>query len=180
MPTLSVRLMIDKDLRHRLEAELLRIEEDSIHSSKEQYNAGVRYGDYHLRLGVPAAALSAVAGAASFAGQWELAAGFLSVAVAILASLQTFMKPSERAAAHKSAGDQFLALKNDARVLREVRLAIMPSDLEGTVAVEALAKRRNELNAASPQCSRSDFEKARAGIEAGEATYRVDRTGRTK
>ena len=47
----------------------------------------------------------------------------MSATVAILTSLMTFLKPSERATAHKSSGDQYLTLRNYARVFREIRLA---------------------------------------------------------
>lgn len=85
--------------------ELVRIEEDCIHSGKAQFSAGVRWSRYHLLLGVPAVILSALAGTAFFKDQPEIA-GIMSTVVAILAALSTFLKPSERAWSHKGSGDQ--------------------------------------------------------------------------
>ncbi|MCR6672706.1 SLATT domain-containing protein [Devosia ginsengisoli] len=169
--------VLDADLQTKIGAELHRVEENTLYSSKAQYNASDRYSGRHVWLGVPAAALSAAAGAASFSGQWELVAGMMSIAVAILASLQTFMKPSEQASAHKAAGDQFLALRNDARVMREIKLPLLTDPQETVTALETLVKRQNDLNASSPQVARRDFERARNGIEGGEATNVIDAQG---
>lgn len=166
--------MIDAGLREKIETELSRIEEDTLHSGKSQYNAGERYSSRHVWLGVPASALSALAGAASFSGQWEIAAGLISIAVAVLAALQTFMKPAEQAAAHKAAGDQFLALRNDARLMREIKVGLIEEAHEAVTALEVMVKRRNDLNASSPQVSTRDFQKAKKGIDAGEAKHAVD------
>ena len=155
--------------------ELERIEEDCIHSGKAQFNAGVRWSRYHLWLGVPAVILSALAGTAFFKGEPEIA-GVMSMVVAILTALSTFLKPAEHAASHKSSGDQYLALRNDARVLRTIKIAAACDDLAAIANLDEITKRRNELNQASPQASRSDFEKARQGIEEGEASHRIDQS----
>lgn len=42
--------------------------------------------------------------------------------------------------------------------------------------LDEFSKRRNELNQASAQFSRDDFEKARRGINTGEASHSVDQT----
>ncbi|WP_294300995.1 SLATT domain-containing protein [uncultured Sphingomonas sp.] len=154
--------------------ELERIEEDCIHSGKAQFNAGVRWSRYHLLLGVPAVILSALAGTAFFKDQPEIA-GVMSTIVAILTALSTFLKPSERASSHKGSGDQYLTLRNDARVLRTIKLDSACDEAAAIANLDEITKRRNELNQASAQASRSDFEKARKGIDEGEAAHRVDR-----
>jgi hypothetical protein len=84
------------------------------------YETGRRYDRLHLLLGIPAISVSAVVGTAVFA---SLAAerdhvlatilvGLLSVAAAVLASLQTFLKYSELAERHKLAGARFADLKH--------------------------------------------------------------------
>jgi len=154
--------------------ELERIEEDCIHSGKAQFNAGVRWSRYHLLLGVPAVILSALAGAAFFRDYPEIA-GAMSTVVAILTALSTFLKPAERAASHKGSGDQYLALRNDARVLRTIKLDGACDEGAAIGNLDEITKRRNELNQASAQPTRRDFEKARKGIDEGEATHRIDR-----
>lgn len=157
-----------------IQQELERIEEDCIHSGKAHFNAGTRWGRYHSWLGIPSVVLSALAGTAFFKDEAEIA-GLMSAVVAILTALMTFMKPSERAAAHKASGDQYLILRNDARVFRQIRLVHACDEPTALAGMDEFTKRRNELNQASPQFSRSDFEAARKGIEEGEATHRVDK-----
>lgn len=126
----------------KIAAELLRIEEDCDYSGKAHFNAAGRWDAYHYWLGVPAVVLSTAASAAVFK-HYELVAGSLSAVVAILAALQTFLKPSDRAAAHKSAGDQYLSLKNDGRVFREIRLAHACDDQSAIAGLDEFTKRRN-------------------------------------
>ena len=95
--------------------------------------------------------------------------------VAILTALSTFLKPAERASSHKSSGDQYLSLRNDARVLRTIKLDAACDHASAVANLDEITKRRNELNQASAQASRQDFEKARKGIDEGEATHRADR-----
>jgi hypothetical protein len=156
-------------------AELKRIEEDCIHSGKAHFNAGIRWARYHYWLGIPSVILSAMAGAAFFKDYSDIA-GIMSAVVAILTSLMTFLKPAERAAAHKGSGDQYLTLRNDARVFREIRLACACDEQAAISGMDEFTKRRNELNQASAQFSRSDFELARQGIDQGEAAHRADRS----
>lgn len=163
------------DPRLTIGAELQRIEEDCIHSGKAHFNAGIRWSRYHYGLGIPSVVLSAVAGLA-FVKDYPETAGVMSGIVAILTSLITFLKPSERSVSHKHSGDQYLSLRNDARVFREIKLPAMSDKQAAIDGLDEFTKRRNELNEASAQFSRKDFEKARQGIEAGEAAHRVDRS----
>jgi len=163
------------DPKPAIDAELQRIEEDCIHSGKAHFNAGIRWSGYHYRLSIPSVVLSALAGLAFFENYPEVA-GVMSGIVAVLTSLITFLKPSERSISHKNSGDQYLSLRNDARVFREIKL---PATLDKQAAIDGLdeyTKRREELNQASLQFSQEDFVKARKGIDAGEAAHRVDRS----
>ena len=161
--------------RSAIDAELQRIEEDCIHSGKAHFNAEIRWTGYHYWLGIPSVVLSALAGLAFFKDHPE-AAGIMSGIVAILTSLMTFLKPSERSVSHKRSGDQYLSLRNDARVFREIRLPATPDQQAAVDGLDEFTNRRNELNQASPQFSQGDFQKAREGIDAGEAAHRVDRS----
>lgn len=165
------------DPKPAIRAELERIEEDCIHSGKAHFNAGDRWARYHYWLGIPSVVLSALAGAAFFKDHGDIA-GIMSAVVAILTSLMTFLKPSERASAHKGSGDQYLTLRNDVRVFREIKLTYACDEQAAIAGMDEFTKRRNELNQASAQFSRKDFEQARAGIEQGEAAHRVDKGGK--
>ncbi|OYU76062.1 MAG: hypothetical protein CFE32_11805 [Alphaproteobacteria bacterium PA3] len=153
--------------------ELERIEEDCNHSGKAHFNAHARWSRYHYWLGIPAVALSSIAGIAFF-NEYPMIGGAISSLVAILTALSTFLKPSERASSHKSSGDQYLGLKNDARVFRTVRLVHVCDNQSAIDGLDEFTKRRNEMNKASHQFSKADFDKARRGVDAGESIHRVD------
>lgn len=151
-----------------------RIEEDSIHSAKAHFNAGDTWKRRHYWLGIPATALGAGAGAAIVKDCPELAA-ILSLCATILTALVTFLKPTERASAHKTAGDQYLALRNDTRIFREIELLESEDICVKSDKLKALAQRRNELNQSGPEIPWRAFEKARQGINEGESQYRIDK-----
>lgn len=161
------------ELISRLAAEAQRIEEDTEYSFKGHYNAAARWARYHLWIGLPSALLAAVAGAAAFKGQPELA-GSLALVSTALTTVLTFLKPSERSEMHKTVAGQYQALRNQARIFREIGL------MDGMAADEAkahlfdLAKTRDELNQGSPAIARGDYELAKGDIDTGRARYRVD------
>ncbi len=161
-------------MSEKIIAELKRMEEDCAVSGKSQFNASARWTGWNYWFGIPSVALSALAGTAFFKGYPDIA-GLMTTGVTVLTALMTFLKPSERSSQHKSAGDQYLALKNDARVFREVRLPLIEDDTAAFEGMEGFLTRRNELNNSSRQPSRADFDKARKGIEAGEALHEVDK-----
>lgn len=158
-----------------LRNESLRIEEDCTHSAKSHFNAADTWRHRHYWLGIPGTIFAALAGAAVIK-DLASAAQLLSAAAAILTGLLTFLKPSDRASQHKQIADQYLALRNDARIFREVQTRRLDAD-EASERLEALSKRRSDLNQSSPEIPRRAFEAARKGIADGEATYAVDSKG---
>ncbi len=162
------------ELRNRVERELKRMEEDCIHSGKAHFNAGTRWAIWNYIFGIPSVVLSTAAGA-TFFKDFPVLAGSMALCVAVLTSLMTFLKPGEKAAGHKSAGDQYLALRNNSRVFREIELGTAADEETVLTALKGLTTRRDELNQASPSFSDGDFQKAKKGIDAGQATHAVDK-----
>jgi len=156
----------------RREAE--RLEEDAVYSSKGHFNAEDTWVRRNYWLGVPATVLGAIAGATLIKSQPEWATAFTLLA-SLLTGLMTFLKPNERAAMHRAAASQFLALRNDARFFREIDLLQSDSQNELTQNLKALSAMRNELNQKSPSIPRRAFIAARKGIEEGEAIHKVDK-----
>ena len=157
----------------KLADEASRVEEDAEHSFKGHYNAAERWGRYHLCLGLPAALVAAVAGAAGF-GDAPETAGALALISTALTTVLTFLKPSERAEMHKSVAAQYQSLRNQARIFREVGLAdgMAPEDAKGRLF--ALVDARDQLNQRAPSIPRQDYELAKRDIDDGRARYRTD------
>lgn len=158
----------------RREAE--RLEEDATYSSKGHFNAENTWVRRNYWLGIPATVLAAVAGATLIKSQPELAS-ICTLLASLLTGLMTFLKPNERAAMHRAAAGQFLALRNDTRFFREIELLQMDRLNELTNRLKALSAARNELNQKSPSIPRRAFIAARKGIEEGEAAHIVDKEG---
>jgi len=161
-------------LHDKITTELQRMEEDCTVSGKSHFNAASRWTRWNYIIGIPSVGLSAAAGAAFFK-DYAVVAGLMSSGVTILTALMTFLKPSERSSGHKSSGDQYLSLRNDARVFREIALTQITDDIAAIAGMSGLTTRRNELNQASPQFSRGDFNAARKGIAQGEALHQIDK-----
>ncbi|WP_299714519.1 SLATT domain-containing protein [Tardiphaga sp.] len=167
-------MTLDVNVITKIRNELSRMEEDCTHSGKAHFNANMRWTRWNYVFGVPSIVLSAAAGTAFFK-DYASAAGMMATCVTVLTALMTFLKPSERASEHKNSGDQYLSLRNDARVFREIEIELIVEEPAAVAGMNSLTTRRNELNQASPQFSASDFQRAKAGVDAGEALHAVDR-----
>lgn len=165
---------INQDKISALRREAERLEEDATYSSKGHFNAEDTWVRRNYWLGVPATVLGAVAGATLIKSQPEWATAFTLLA-SLLTGLMTFLKPNERAAMHRAAAGQFLALRNDARLFREIELLQSDRLDEIPERLKALSATRNELNLNSPSIPRRAFVAARKGIEEGEASHKVDK-----
>tara|TARA_R110001599_G_scaffold263015_1_gene463605 strand:- start:1102 stop:1605 length:504 start_codon:yes stop_codon:yes gene_type:complete len=155
-------------------AEAKRIEEDSEHSAKGHFNASNRWAGYHLRIGLPAAVLAAVAGATAFANYPEVA-GSVAILSTALTTVLTFLKPSEHAENHRAVAGQYLALRNRTRIFRDLELVDDIQIAAARTRLEELAETRDELNQTSPGIPRKDYETAKADIDSGRSQYLVDR-----
>jgi hypothetical protein len=106
----------------------------------------------NLWLGIPTVIISAIVGTSLFATMSQeealpvplrIIVGMLSVAVAVLAALQTFLRFAERAERHVAAGDWFASI---AREVEEL-LALSPDRRENSK--DVLDRIRKEMNKAS-------------------------------
>ena len=161
------------DLVTKLADEANRIEEDTEHSFKGHYNAAARWARYHLWIGLPAALVAAVAGAAAFKGHPEWA-GALALVSTALTTVLTFLKPSERAEIHKAVAGQYQALRNKARIFREIGLLDGMTAEEAKTRLFALGEARDELNQRAPAIARGDYELAKQDIDGGRTRYSTD------
>jgi hypothetical protein len=166
--------------RQQIVDEAKRLEETTLHSFKGHYNAAARWDKAHLWLGLPTTILSTLVGAASFAQfakqspDIALAAGCISIAVAVLSGIITFLNPNKREAAHLAAGNAFERLHNEARVFWSVDCLLEKSDVVLSNKLRDMIDRKSDLNGKSPQIPKWAYQKAKAGIEAGEAEFKVD------
>jgi hypothetical protein len=162
---------MDNEILKEYKAEAARIEEDSIHSAKGHYNAADRWRHVHLWIGIPNAILAAIAGLKAFEGSNEIA-GALALIVAAVAAVNTFLNPGDRSSTHRRCAGEYLSLKNNSRIFSNISIRRLSCNDEIDARFQELASKRDDLNATSPQIPEWAFNKAKRGIDAGEATYK--------
>lgn len=161
--------------------EAKRLEESTLYSMKGHHCAASGWSNRHLWLGLPVVIISALVGAATFSQYAEtypaikVIAGLLSLLVAVLSGITTFLNPNDRENAHLGAAHGFDELNNDSRLFWSVDCWQEDSDAVLTTKLKELVDRKKELNSKSPQIPDWAYKKARAGIEAGEAKFEVDK-----
>jgi hypothetical protein len=159
--------------------EAKRIEESSLYSSKGHFSAAAFWRRLHFLLGLPATVLAAIAAASAFSqfdGGHTLG-GWISICVAALSGLSTFLNPNDKAAFHFAAANNFDALQSKARIFWTVDCRGNDSDQVLTNRLKDLVSEKSELNSKSPQIPKFAYKVAKKGIAAGEADYKVDKPG---
>lgn len=138
------------------------------------YECAKLFESYHRKLGYPTVILSALAGTTlvslpNINNVWgQLLTLGLSISVTVFASLQTFLRYSERAEKHKSAATEFGKLR------RELEQFIVFSTTDGAITrdeMEVIRLRWGELSAHAPAIPNRVYTRMyrkvwqRAGIE---------------
>lgn len=160
-------------MRDKLVVEARRIEEDSLYSSKGHFEAAALWGRVQFGLGLPSAILAAITTVLAFAdvGVW---AGILALIVVALASVMTFLNPSQQRGLHQTAGDRFHTLRSEVRFFREIDLAGNMTEAKLVHRLREISYEYQEVRSQSPGIPRLAYWNAKRGIERGEANYEVD------
>ncbi len=170
--------MIDITLKSELSKEADRIEEDALFSSKGHYNAVPAWQWIHRGLGIVAAVGSALA-AISVLENWSRALAVGSAAFSTIVSVVlTTLKPNEVSERHQRAGDRYLAIKNRARIFRNIDL--LNPDASSNDAADEIKSISHELAvvaSGAPVIPRWAHNKAKKDIEIEKsAVYKADKT----
>lgn len=151
-----------------------RIEEDTLFSSKGHFFTAGFWSNFHLWIGLPTAVLAAVAGGVAWDGHTTVA-GAIAIAVAGLTAVATFTNPNDKANAHLTAGNNYDALRNRARIFWTIDCWQETSERVLTEKLKDMSEEKNKLNRSCPQIPRWAHRRAQRGIEAGEAKHAVDK-----
>jgi len=151
---------------------------DSLYSARSNQFAAQRWATVATWLGLPTSILSAIlaAGAAGTAingsNGWTVV---LTVTVAVLNAIRSFLHPEQTLRGYQNKGAGYLALRNDARLFRDVDLRSSKSIEDLMSQLHNLAARRNALNGQPPLViPKWAFKGAQKSIAAGESDYRKD------
>ena len=156
--------------------EAKRIEEDCLYSSKRQFETANTWMRIHYWIGIPATVFSAIAGVSILSqSNSYIIAGFLAIMVAALIAVSTFLNPNEKATLHHNAGNRYNALKEKARYFYQIECINNADFQQLKEKLKELSRKKEELNKDSPLTHRKAYEKAKKGIQNGEADYNVDK-----
>lgn len=156
--------------------EAKRIEEALTFSAKGHFNASEMWGQFHLWVGVPMVVLSAVAGAAALSrfDPNHVIAGVLSIIIATLSGVMTFLNPNEKKSSHLSAGNHYAALQDKTRIFWSIDCWREESETILTDRLKQFSEQKDRLNQSCPQIPSRSYRLARKGIEDGESGFTVD------
>lgn len=156
--------------------EAKRIEECCLYSSKGHLTAANGYTYFNLIIGVPLVVFAALTSASAFSqfDKTKTTSAILSLIVAALSALMTFVNPKEISNSHFLAGNNYDALLNKVRIFWTIDCWKEVDDvLVGRL--KAFSEEKNRLNQNSPQIPFWGYLLAKRGILAGEASYKVDK-----
>lgn len=165
---------IVSDTKEEIIKEAKRIEESTRYSAKGHFAAAQFWTNFHLWIGIPAAILAAISAASALAYS-NIVAGILSIIVAGLSAVTTFLNPNEKASVHLNSGNNYDALQNKVRIFWTIDCWRENSEQVLTEKLKDLSEEKNKLNRGCPQIPQWAYKKGKMGIEAGETAYQVDK-----
>ncbi len=166
--------MDDSKLRLKIIEEAKRLEYDALHSFKGHFNAANVWEKIHLLLGCIAAVAATFAGASIFAkagGNWIYLTGTLGLLAGVITAVITFVDPNKKANIYRNAGADNKHVRDQSRILYEIKCHSDSSVTELTEELEALREKYNELSKEYPVIPTWAYKKAKEGVNRGEASY---------
>lgn len=154
--------------------ELQRVEESAEHSMANQFALGQQYRTVDLMAGIPATALAAIAGVTALASTTgRVTAGIIALVAAGLSAIVAFLGAARRGAQATAAGNEYLAIVNDAR-----RARLIDIDLVDVVAARELLRgltdRAHEQNKTAQPPNVVARWLGKRSIERGDRQHHVD------
>jgi hypothetical protein len=130
------------------------------------YQLAEYYRKLHYWLGICTVILTSAAGVTIFAGKENVAelppylqwgAGVVSFLAAVLAGLQTFLRPGQAATEHGFAGDWYAAIRREIE-----QLQALPEEMRGPpkARLDSLRKEMNKASQKSPALGETNWRRA--------------------
>lgn len=133
----------------------------------------------HLLMGALAVVLSTIAGTSIFAslekelsGYGRIVVGILSLVVALLSGLQTFLRLDDLSSKHQRADASFSAIRGQIEQYRAIRRGQLDEIEETETFVDSIRQKMEDLSNDSPLVPEKYWQKARAIINAQGASKR--------
>lgn len=146
-----------------------------MYSSQTQFSSSKFWRGLNLALGVPAAALAAIAGATGLAQTASAkTAAVIALIAAALTAVMTTLNAAARAEQSRAAANAYLALLGAARILRTIDLPLLSRE-DARQRLGQLVERRNAINETAPVPAFLAYLLGRRNVEKGRQAYDVDK-----
>lgn len=156
-----------------LRAEAMRIEEDCTYNYMGHYQAASRWGKVDYLLGFPVAILSGITAFTVFS--LPTLATALGIATTMLSLVILYLRPSQTAALHYRSGGKFKALREKARLFREIELlASKVDEAHLTRRIRELSEEKRVLSELGVPLPDFAYKIAKRKILNGHTSYEVD------
>jgi hypothetical protein len=99
----------------------------------------------------------------------------ISILVAALSGVMTFLNPNEKASVHLNAGNNYDSLMNKVRIFWSIDCWRDESEQVLTEKLKYISEQKDKLNQSCPQVPKWAYSIARKGIKDGEGDYTVDK-----
>lgn len=157
-------------------AEASRLHESAVWSSQGQFEAAKLWRSVNWTVGLLATATSLVAGVLAFAQNQQFWIGLLAISGALGTAVQTTLNPGRRSESAQDSAQQYLALRNRARQLRDIHAETQSAD-SLTERLESLTADFAQVDSAADPIPRWSYRRAKRNIEReGGQQFEVDRT----
>lgn len=164
----------DTAQRAAIRDEASRIHESAVFSAQGQFEAAKAWRAAHWSLGAFTALVSALSAVLTFVSEAQVLSGALAVLAALAAAVLTTSRPDRLAERAAVRGNDYTALRNDARRLLHVQV---PNDSLSALrkTLDGLAGRASDLDHAADPIPRFAYKAAKRNIESDRGqTFRSD------
>jgi hypothetical protein len=168
----------EENVRKAIVKEAKRIEEDTMFSSKEHFIVGHYFRIFNILLSGSSAVAAVVVGTSIMtrADPQGTLTGVLALYVAISSILVLFFKPHDNSLSHKSAGNEYKSIRNEARRLSEIDSISDVTNEELRKSLNILVEKQTRANQCYSLLPDWAHKMAKKRIDEGEATYKVDKS----
>jgi len=175
-PTTTAEKPVSKT-KDEIIKEAKRIEESTLYSSKGHFAAAHFWTNFHLWIGIPMVLLSAIAGASALSefDNNHIAAGIISIIIAALSGVMTFLNPNEKSSIHLNAGNNYDSLQNKVRIFWTVECWREDPEQVLTEKLKHFSEQKDKLNQTCPQIPRWAYNIGKKGVVEGESDFGVDK-----
>lgn len=157
--------MADDPWRDAVVEEIRQLLDEIIYTEKAHFASAERLQKQHLRLGVVATVLAAIA-AATIVAEHPLVAGVAALLATLASGVATFTKPESKAQQHLATGRRLAAIRVALRQLLNLELPALER-ADAIERVRNLSEQKAQVDQAGPGTFQQDYSVGSGKVKSG-------------